>query len=98
MSCTALTFPAGSFPVSCAVQVTKHSKDTLPLVVLISAWELCAGPQFRCLFQVDREYCVQKALFSAGFPVPEPLLYCSDVSVIGTEFYVMQHVQVGPPV
>lgn len=46
------------------------------------------------LSQVDREYHVQKALFSAGFPVPEPLLYCSDVSVIGTEFYVMEHVQV----
>lgn len=40
---------------------------------------------------------MQKALFAAGFPVPEPLLYCSDVSVIGTEFYVMQHVQVGQP-
>lgn len=39
---------------------------------------------------------MQKALFSAGFPVPEPLLYCSDVSIIGTEFYVMQHVKVGP--
>ncbi|XP_065255315.1 acyl-CoA dehydrogenase family member 11 [Emys orbicularis] len=43
--------------------------------------------------KVDREYHVQKALFAAGFPVPEPLLYCSDVSVIGTEFYVMEHVQ-----
>ncbi|KAJ6661985.1 hypothetical protein lerEdw1_012832 [Lerista edwardsae] len=42
--------------------------------------------------KVDREYRVQKALFAAGFPVPEPLLYCSDPSVIGTEFYVMQHV------
>lgn len=73
-------------------------EDTLPLAVLISVWELFTGQQFLCLFQVDREYHVQKALFSAGFPVPEPLLYCSDVSVIGTEFYVMQHVQVGPPV
>ncbi|XP_033022085.1 acyl-CoA dehydrogenase family member 11 [Lacerta agilis] len=43
--------------------------------------------------KVDREYQVQKALFAVGFPVPEPLLYCSDASVIGTEFYVMQHVQ-----
>lgn len=44
--------------------------------------------------QIDREYWIQKALFAAGFPVPEPLLYCSDVSVIGTQFYMMQHVQV----
>ncbi|KAM6132490.1 acyl-CoA dehydrogenase family member 11 [Pterocles gutturalis] len=51
------------------------------------------GPLLPGAHKVDREYHVQKALFSAGFPVPEPLLYCSDVSVIGTEFYVMQHVQ-----
>ncbi|RVE58698.1 hypothetical protein OJAV_G00197140 [Oryzias javanicus] len=43
--------------------------------------------------QVNREYCVQKALFSAGFPVPQPLLHCTDTSIIGTEFYVMQHVR-----
>ncbi|XP_044534351.1 acyl-CoA dehydrogenase family member 11 [Gracilinanus agilis] len=43
--------------------------------------------------EIDREFRVQKALFSNGFPVPKPLLYCKDVSVIGTEFYVMEHVQ-----
>ncbi|XP_017262002.1 acyl-CoA dehydrogenase family member 11 [Kryptolebias marmoratus] len=43
--------------------------------------------------KLDREYQVQKALFSAGFPVPQPLLFCSDVEVIGTEFYLMGHVQ-----
>ncbi|KAJ8419166.1 hypothetical protein AAFF_G00006650 [Aldrovandia affinis] len=43
--------------------------------------------------KVDREYRVQKALFSAGFPVPKPLLYCADTSVIGAEFYLMEHVQ-----
>ncbi|NXP79621.1 ACD11 dehydrogenase, partial [Ramphastos sulfuratus] len=51
------------------------------------------GPLLPRAHKVDREYWVQKALFAAGFPVPEPLLYCRDVSVIGTEFYVMQHVQ-----
>nr|XP_027789682.1 acyl-CoA dehydrogenase family member 11 [Marmota flaviventris] len=43
--------------------------------------------------KIDREYKVQKALFSVGFPVPKVLLYCNDTSVIGTEFYVMEHVQ-----
>lgn len=43
--------------------------------------------------KIDREFKVQKALFATGFPVPKPLLYCSDTSVIGTEFYVMEHVQ-----
>ncbi|XP_034562004.1 acyl-CoA dehydrogenase family member 11 [Notolabrus celidotus] len=42
--------------------------------------------------KVDREYRVQKALFSAGFPVPQPLLHCSDAEVIGTDFYLMEHV------
>ncbi|KAM6276197.1 LOW QUALITY PROTEIN: acyl-CoA dehydrogenase family member 11 [Spheniscus humboldti] len=51
------------------------------------------GPFLPRAHKVNREYRVQKALFSAGFPVPEPLLYCSDASIIGTEFYVMQHVQ-----
>ncbi|XP_038144905.1 acyl-CoA dehydrogenase family member 11 [Cyprinodon tularosa] len=43
--------------------------------------------------KVDREYRVQRALFSAGFPVPQPLLYCTDVEVIGTEFYLMEHMK-----
>ncbi|XP_061614947.1 nephrocystin-3 isoform X2 [Phyllopteryx taeniolatus] len=42
--------------------------------------------------KVDREYRVQKALYSAGFPVPQPLLHCTDLNVIGTEFYLMEHV------
>lgn len=33
------------------------------------------------------------ALKSASFPVPNPYLYCGDISVIGTEFYIMEHVQ-----
>lgn len=36
---------------------------------------------------------LKSTLFSIGFPVPKPLLYCSDPSVIGTEFYLMDHVQ-----
>ncbi|XP_075068556.1 acyl-CoA dehydrogenase family member 11 [Mixophyes fleayi] len=51
------------------------------------------GPLLPGAHRVEREYEVQKALFNAGFPVPKPLLYCTDVTVIGTEFYVMAHVQ-----
>ncbi|XP_074168943.1 acyl-CoA dehydrogenase family member 11 isoform X2 [Rhinolophus sinicus] len=51
------------------------------------------GPLLPKAHQIDREFKVQKALFSVGFPVPKPLLYCSNASVIGTEFYVMEHVQ-----
>ncbi|XP_044151770.1 acyl-CoA dehydrogenase family member 11 [Bufo gargarizans] len=51
------------------------------------------GPLLPGAHRIEREYEVQKALFSNGFPVPRPLLYCTDVTVIGTEFYVMDHVQ-----
>ncbi|XP_073486469.1 acyl-CoA dehydrogenase family member 11-like isoform X4 [Aquarana catesbeiana] len=43
---------------------------------------------------IERAYEVQTALFAAGFPVPKTLLYCNDVTVFGTEFYVMAHVEV----
>ena len=42
---------------------------------------------------IDREYKVIKALHKVGFPVAEPLGYCSDTSVIGSEFYLMDYVQ-----
>ncbi|XP_012708597.2 acyl-CoA dehydrogenase family member 11 [Fundulus heteroclitus] len=43
--------------------------------------------------RVDREYRVQTVLYAAGFPVPQPLLFCADVDVLGTEFYLMEHVK-----
>ena len=43
--------------------------------------------------QVDREYRVMKALKGSGVPVPEMLLLCQDESVIGTAFFVMEHVE-----
>jgi aminoglycoside phosphotransferase (APT) family kinase protein len=42
---------------------------------------------------VDREYRVMRALHGQGFPVAEPLHYCSDESVIGTAFFVMAYVE-----
>ncbi len=41
---------------------------------------------------VDREFKVLSALSGAGFPVAKPLAHCTDETVIGTEFYVMAHV------
>ncbi|KAG8442832.1 hypothetical protein GDO86_011588 [Hymenochirus boettgeri] len=51
------------------------------------------GPLLPGAHRIEREFEVQKALFAAGFPVPRPLLFCTDETVIGTEFYVMAHVQ-----
>lgn len=50
--------------------------------------------------QVEREYTVLRALHTHNtradtppmqrVPVPEPLLLCEDISVLGTPFYVME--------
>ncbi|MBI4274370.1 MAG: phosphotransferase family protein [Rhizobiales bacterium] len=41
---------------------------------------------------VDREFRVIRALHAQGFPVAEPILFCSDESIAGTAFYVMAFV------
>jgi aminoglycoside phosphotransferase (APT) family kinase protein len=43
--------------------------------------------------QIDREYRIQKALAGSVVPVARMLHFCADPSVIGTEFYVMEHVK-----
>lgn len=42
---------------------------------------------------IDREYRVMKALGDTNFPVPETVLYCDNVDVIGAEFYIMQYIE-----
>mgnify|MGYP002620190440 CR=1 FL=1 len=39
---------------------------------------------------IDREYRVIEALSHTDVPVPRPIFYCEDRSVIGTPFYVME--------
>lgn len=41
---------------------------------------------------VEREYRILKGLAGTGVPVPEVYALCEDSSVIGTPFYLMQHV------
>lgn len=50
------------------------------------------GVLLKSAHAVDREFRVLSALSGQGFPVPEPLVLCEDESVIGTMFYVMNHV------
>ncbi len=42
---------------------------------------------------VDREYRAIKALADSEVPVPEAYALCEDDSVLGTAFYVMEHVE-----
>ena len=42
---------------------------------------------------IEREFRVMRALGQAGFPVPKVRHLCDDPTVIGTPFYVMDHVE-----
>jgi aminoglycoside phosphotransferase (APT) family kinase protein len=42
---------------------------------------------------VDREYRVLTALGTTDFPVPPTILFCDDVSVVGTPFYLMERLE-----
>jgi aminoglycoside phosphotransferase (APT) family kinase protein len=50
------------------------------------------GALLQSAHAVDREFRVLCALHAAGFPVPQPLAFCNDESVLGTIFYVMKFV------
>jgi aminoglycoside phosphotransferase (APT) family kinase protein len=41
---------------------------------------------------MSREHTVLAALSRAGYPVPEPVLFCADPEPIGAPFYLMEHV------
>jgi aminoglycoside phosphotransferase (APT) family kinase protein len=41
---------------------------------------------------IDREYRLYSALYPAGFPVPRPYIYSGDTDIVGTEFFVVEHV------
>jgi len=51
------------------------------------------GPLLPSAHAVDREYRLISALHPAGFPVARPFALCEDDSVIGSMFYIMEHVE-----
>jgi aminoglycoside phosphotransferase (APT) family kinase protein len=51
------------------------------------------GPLLASAHAVDREFRVMQALGAAGFPVPAALAYSDDPAVVGTPFFVMDHVE-----
>ena len=50
------------------------------------------GVLLKSAHAVEREYAVMHALAATDVPVPRVLILCEDVSVIGTAFYLMDHV------
>lgn len=73
-----------------------QSNPTLRLDTPGRAFVLRRKPPGRLLpkaHAVDREFRVMAALSAKHYPVPEPLIYCGDRTVIGVEFYIMSLVE-----
>jgi len=51
------------------------------------------GKLLKSAHAIEREYRVLKALEGSGFPAPHALALCEDESVIGSAFYLMDHVE-----
>lgn len=49
-----------------------------------------AGAILASAHAIDREYRIMRSLQDAGIPLPRMFHFCSDSSVIGTPFYVME--------
>lgn len=50
------------------------------------------GPLLPTAHDVGREYRILRALSGTAVPVPHPMLYCEDASVIGAPFYLMERI------
>lgn len=50
------------------------------------------GQLLKSAHAIEREYRVMKALAGTGVPVPEMIALCEDESVLGTAFFLMEHV------
>ncbi|SDW41907.1 Predicted kinase, aminoglycoside phosphotransferase (APT) family [Ruegeria halocynthiae] len=51
------------------------------------------GTLLKSAHAVDREFRVQAALANSSVPVPQMYILCEDDGVIGSAFYVMEHLQ-----
>lgn len=43
--------------------------------------------------QIDREHRVMAALADSDVPVPKMIAFCEDPTIVGTPFYIMEHVE-----
>ncbi|MFH1137127.1 MAG: phosphotransferase [Pseudomonadota bacterium] len=72
-----------------------QSNPTFLLEAAGRKWVLRRKPPGQLLpsaHQVDREYRVMKALEGTRVPVPKMLLLCRDETVMGSMFFVMEHI------
>ncbi len=83
-------------PVEIDKFATGQSNPTFRIATPDRAYVLRAKPLGQLLksaHAVDREYRVQSALADSDVPVARMHLLCEDETVIGTMFYVMDHVE-----
>ena len=52
-----------------------------------------AGKTLPSAHAVDREHRVLSALAGTGVPAPRTILYCDDLAVVGTPFYLMERLE-----
>src|SRR5258708_6888955 len=50
------------------------------------------GPLLPTAHDVGREYRLISALINSSLPVPRPVLFCADESIIGAPFYLMEKI------
>ena len=50
------------------------------------------GKLIQSAHDIKREFKVLESLHKIGFCVPKPSIYCSDASIVGTEFYLVEYV------
>lgn len=83
-------------PISVEKFATGQSNPTFKLTAASGAYVLRRKPPGQLLksaHAVDREFRVQRALAGTDVPVARMHALCEDESVIGSMFYVMDHVQ-----
>ncbi len=75
-----------------------HGGQSNPTFLIERAGECCVlrkqppGPLLPKAHQIDREFRIMTALAVTDVPVPGMLHLCADSTIIGTPFYLMEHV------
>ncbi|HEY7271833.1 MAG TPA: phosphotransferase family protein [Actinoplanes sp.] len=89
------TYLGSSVPLTATLFAGGRSNLTYAVSDGTDRWVLRRPPLGHVLptaHDMVREHTVLSALFRAGFPVPEPVLLCTDPEPIGAPFYLMRYV------
>ncbi len=90
------TIPGFAGPLTAAQFKGGQSNPTYAIAARSGDYVLRRKPPGKLLASahaIDREFRVLSALSAQGFPVARPLAFCTDPSIIGTEFYMMSLVK-----